>query len=79
MFADALKPPHIAHKIFPIGTSEIGRHVESCQNQHYISTGHRICPIIIKLALYDLQTKPNKPAQQLFLIQNRLAVTANQT
>ena len=32
-----------------------------------------------KFALYDLQTKPNKPAQQLFLIQNRLAVTANQT
>ena len=79
MFADTLKPPHIAHKIFPIGTSEIGRHVESSQNQYYISTGHRLCPIIMQLALYDRQTKPNKPAKQLFLILNRLAVTVNQT
>ena len=33
----------------------------------------------MKLALYDLQTKLNKCAKQHFLIQNRLAVTDNQT
>ena len=74
-----VRPPHIANKIFPMATSAIGRHVESGQYQYYISTGHRLCPIIMKLALYDLQTKQNKHAKQLFLIQNHLAVTANQT
>ena len=56
-----------------------GRLVESCQYQHYISTGQKCCPIIVKLAIFDLQTKLNKRAKQLFLIPNRLAVTANQT
>ena len=78
MFCDTVRPPHVANKIFPMATSEIGRHVESSQNQYYISTGHRLCPIIIKLAIFDLQTKLNKPAEQLFLIPNRLAKTANQ-
>ena len=62
-----------------MATSEIGRHVESSQNQYYISTGHRLCPIIMNLALYDLQNKPNKLAKKLFQILNRLALTANQT
>ena len=79
MSCDTVRPPHLANKIFPMATSAIGRHVESGQYQYYISTGHRLCPIIMKLALYDLQTKQNKHAKQLFLIQNHLAVTANQT
>jgi hypothetical protein len=33
----------------------------------------------MKLAIFDLQTKLNKRAKQLFLIPNRLAATANQT
>jgi hypothetical protein len=79
MSCDTVRPPHLANKIFPMATSEIGHHVESCQNQCYISTGHWLCLIIMKLAIYDLQTKLNKCAKNLFLIQNRLAVTANQT
>ena len=79
MSGDTVRPLHIANNFFYMVTSEISHHVESCQYQYYISTGHRLCPIIIKLALYDLQNKPNKCAKQLFLVQNRLAVTANQT
>ena len=33
----------------------------------------------MKLAIYDLRTKLNKCVKNLFQIQNRLAVTANQT
>ena len=70
MSDDTVRPPHIAYKLFLMATSELGHHVESCQNQLYISTGHK---------LYDLQTKLNKCVKQLSQIQNRLAVTANQT
>ena len=42
MSGDTVRPPYIANKIFPMATSEIGRHVESCQYQYYISTGHRL-------------------------------------
>ena len=55
-----------------MATSEIGRHVQSCHNQYYISTGHRLCPIIMKPSINDFQTK-------LLLLLNRLVVTANQT
>jgi hypothetical protein len=79
MLGDTVRPPHLANTFFPMATSEISCHDESCQYQYYISTGHRLCTIIMILALYDLQTKPNKFAKQHFLIQNRLAVTANQT
>ena len=76
MSDDTVRLPHIAYKLFLMATSELGRHVESCPNQLYISTGHKLCPIFMKL---DLQTKLNKYVKQLPQIQNRLAVTANQT
>ena len=79
MSDDTLRPPHIAYKLFLMATSELGRHVESCQNQLYISTGHKLCQIFMELGIYDLQTKLNKCVKQLSLIQNRFAVTANQT
>ena len=79
MSEDTARPLHIAYKLFLIATSELGRHVESCQNQLYISTGHKLCPIFMELDIYDLQTKLNKCIKQLSQIQNRLAVTANQT
>ena len=41
------------------GNIRFGRHVESCQNKYYISTGPKFCPIFMKLAIYDLQTKLN--------------------
>ena len=74
-----VRPPHIDNKLLLMETSEFGRHVESCQNQQYISTEHKFSPIFMKLAIYDLQTKLNKCLKQLFQIQNHLAVTANQT
>ena len=55
MPGDALRPLHIANKLSLMATSEFGCHVESCQNQLYISTGHKLCPIFMKLALYDEQ------------------------
>ena len=65
------------HKLCAIlATSELGRHVG---NQLYISTGHKLCAIFMKLGVYDLHTKLNKCVKQLSEIQNRLAVTANQT
>ena len=75
MSGDTVRPPNIAN------ISEIGRHVESSQNQYYISTGHRLYPIFMnhQLVTYDLQPKLNKCAKQLLPIQNLLAVTANQT
>jgi hypothetical protein len=76
---DTFRPLHIAYKLFLMATSELGRHVESCQNQLYISTGHKLCPVFLKLGIHDLQTKLNKCVKQLSQIQNRLAVTANQT
>ena len=79
MFNDTVGPPHISYKLFLIATSELGHHVESCQNQLYISTGHKLCPIFMELGIYDLQTKLNKCIKQLSQIQIRLAVTANQT
>ena len=79
MSEDTARPPYIAYKLFLIATSELGRHVESCQNQLYISTGHKLCPIFMKHGIYDLQTKLNKCVEQLSQIQNRLAVTANLT
>jgi hypothetical protein len=79
MSEDIARPPYIAYKLFLIATSELGRHVESCQNQLYISTGHKLCPICMKLGIYDLPTKLNKCIKPLSQIQNRLAVTANQT
>ena len=79
MSVDTVRPPLIAFKLFLMATSELGRHVESCPNQLYISTGHKLCPIFMKLGIYDLQTKLNKFVKQLSQIQNRLAVTANQT
>ena len=79
MSDDTVRLPHIAYKLFLMATSELGWHVESCKNQLSISTGHKLCPIFMKLAIYDLQTKLNKCVKQLSQIQNRLAVTANQT
>ena len=79
MSDDTVRPPHIAYKLFLMATSELGHHVESCQNQLYISTGHKLCPIFMKLGIYDLQTKLNKCFKQISQIQNRLAETANQT
>ena len=79
MSDDTVRPPHIAYKLYLMATSELGRHVESCQNKLYISTGHKLYPIFMKRGIYDLQTKLNKCVQQLSHIQNRLAVTANQT
>ena len=79
MSEDTARPPYIVYKLFLIATSELGRHVESCQNQLKISTGHKLCPIFIKLCIYDLQTKLNRCVKQLSQIQNRLAVTAIQT
>ena len=79
MFDDTVRPPHVAYKLFLTATSELGHHVESCQNQLYISTGHKLRPIFMKLGKYDLQTKFNKCIKQLSQILNRLAVTANQT
>ena len=79
MSDDTVRPPHIAYKLFLTATSELGHHVESCQNQLYISTGHKLCPIFMKLGIYDLQTKLNKCFKQISQIQNRLAETANQT
>ncbi len=78
MSGDTVRPPHIAHKLFFMETSEFGHCVERCQNQYYISTGHKFCQIFMKLARYGLQTKLNTCVKQLFQIQNRLAVTANQ-
>ena len=69
MSGDTVGPPNIANEMFPMATSEIARNVQSCHNQYYISTGHRLCPIIMNLAIYDLQTKLNKCAKDLFLIQ----------
>ena len=60
-------------------TAKPGRHVESGQYKHYISTGHKLCPIIMNLAICDHQTKLNKRAKVLVQILNLLAVTANQT
>ena len=79
MSDDTVRPPHIAYKLFLMATSELGHHVESCQNQLYISIGHKLCPIFMKLGIYDLQTKLNKFFKQLSQIQNHLALTANQT
>ena len=79
MSDDTVRLPHIAYKLFLMATSELGHHVESCQNQLYISTGHKLRPIFMKLGKYDLQTKLNKCFRQLSQIQNRLAETANQT
>ena len=79
MPCDTVRPPHIANQLFLMETSEFGCHVESCQNHLYISTGYKFCPIFMILAIYDLQTKLNTCVKQLFQIQNRLAVTANQT
>ena len=58
---------------------QIRNRLDTTANQYYMSTGHRLCPIIMKLALYDLQTMPNKHVKQLFQFLNRLAVKANQT
>ena len=33
MSDDTVRPPHIAYKLFLMATSELGHHVESCQNQ----------------------------------------------
>ena len=79
MSEDTARPPYIAYKLFLIVTSELGHHVESCQNLLQISTGHKLRPIFMKLGKYDLQTKMNKRIKQLSQIQNCLAVTANQT
>ena len=70
MSGDTVRSPHIAHKLFFMETSEFGHHVKT--------TGHKFCRIIMKLAIYDLQAKLNTCVKQLFEIQNRLAVTANQ-
>ena len=78
MSGDTIRPPHIAYKLFLMATSELGHHVESCQNQLYMSTGHKLCPIFMKLGIYDLQTKLNKYFKQLSQIQNRLPAKANQ-
>ena len=72
MSGDTVRTPHIANKIFPMATSEIGRHIQSCHNQYYISAGHRLCHIWSS-------DQAEQMWKQLFLIQNRLAVTANQT
>ena len=79
MSDDTVRPPHVAYKLFLMATSELGHHVESCLNQFYISTGHKLCPIFMKLGIHDLQTKLNKCIKQLSQIQNSLAVTGNQT
>ena len=78
MSGNTVRRIHIANKLILMETSEFGRHVESCQNQYHISTGHKFCLIFMKLAIYDCQTKLNTRVKQLFQIQNRLAVTANQ-
>ena len=79
MSEDTARPRYVAYKLFLMATSELGHHVESCQNQLYISTGHKLCPIFMELGIYDLQTKLNKCIKQLSQIKNRLAVRANQT
>ena len=46
MPGDTVRPPHVANQLFLSETSEFGRHVESCQNPKYISTGHKLSPIL---------------------------------
>ena len=66
MSGDTVRPPNIANKM-------------AWQPQKLAAMFKDYVQSSWNLYIYDLQTRLNKCAKQLFLIQNRLAVTANQT